>query len=342
MKLSSVASWAALSLLVTACGGGGGGDAGTTAPPSAPAPTPTPTPATGTLNAQEQLAYASWMFRKFTTDWVEDRDEALFFNPSVRTEGKAFFAGLYPQGTGTGAGSTGNTPQINTSAMAFQCANGGTKSETGTLAGPGSVLTVVYQACKDSTLVVDGSRSISKLATALYYTGANSNAIKSDKLNVAQDYSFKETQAAGTYTATRKGVLEVDITETQRVYKLTNMVMNYGQSNNVGNTTITLQRTLNFGTDQPFTVTSLTGTVSVEGTVYTLSSSNIPWRTVVNYFPQSGSLTATGPAGEKIVTTFGPTGASCSLTLAGAVAPSVVTIFSPAGPVAVRLPDWGK
>ena len=161
----------------------------------------------------------------------------------------------------------------------------------------------------------------------MVYPSPNDKSVRSASFVLSLDLAYKKLLEQTTYSGSVRGALDTNITELRRIYKLVNMAYTYDLGSMVGNTTVTINRSDNFGFDQPFSVLSITGSVQIDGVPFTITSTAIPWRTSsangVPYFPLSGLVTATGPNGEKIVTQFGATGASCSITPAGATAPSV-------------------
>jgi hypothetical protein len=322
MKQSRVAALALVTTLIAACGGGGG---------DAPSPAPPAPPSSGALNAQEQLAYQSWAIRVLTTEWVIDDDNAFRAGINFPASQRLRFSGLYPVAPGSGSQNINNFPIAG--GIVFSCKDGGTKTKSEILLnndanyGAGESFTNTFVACKDGAFTGDGTQRQDFRATDVFYPSPNSNAIKSSSyiLSVNQTYNLLFQQAVRPGSV--KGALDVNITELNRVYKLINCAYTYELGNMVGNTTINIKRTDNFGFDQPFEVLSITGTVQIDGVPFTLTSTPIPWRnassTGVDYFPKLGSITATGPNGEKIFTQFGTNGASCTLTPQGAAVPSV-------------------
>jgi hypothetical protein len=331
MKQSRVAALALVTTLIAACGGGGGGDAPGLAPSPPGSPAPPALPGSGALNAQEQLAYQSWAIRTLTSKWVTDDDNLITAGAAIPVITKLQFAGLYPTASTPGTTSTANLP--NDIDGLFQCKEGGTSTKSEILINnngtfdAGESLITSFVGCKDGAFTGNGTSQVDFRATDTVYPSPNDNAVKSSSFVKVYDRTYTATLLQGTFAGSQKGALDANITELTRTYKLVNLAYTYEQGTMVGNTTINISRTDNFGFDQPFTVNSISGTVQVDGRQFTITSTAIPWRTTsstgVNYFPKSGSITATGPNGEKIFTQFGTDGARCTLTPQGAAVPSV-------------------
>jgi hypothetical protein len=325
MKHANVAALGLVITFMEACGGGGGGGA------PGPAAAPSAQPSSTALNAQERLAYQSWAIRTLTTKWVTDDDTVGVAGTPLPVIKRLQFVGLYPTGSSTANPSTTNFPAD--LANLFQCKDAGTDTRSQILINDnatfdaGESLINTYLDCKDGAFIGNGTKRTDYNANVVNYPSPNSDAVKSASFLLTYDRYYKATLPQGVFAGTQKGALDANITDFTRVYKLINMAYTYEQGSMLGNTTITISRSDNFGFDQPFNVLSITGTVQIDGTQFTVTSTPIPWRTSsstgVAFFPQSGSLTAVGPDGEKIVTQFSLAGASCSLTPPGAAAPSV-------------------
>ncbi len=303
MKLSRYWLWGSmtLGLVLAACGGGGGdGDGGQ------------PPPAGNTLNAQEDLAYRSFAVRSMIVPYVIDDDtaEAFIFYPLT---GKRDFVGLYPDGV-TAPGNVPSRPTLDVSS----CKDGGSLSSNNQL--PSNIIT--YSNCVNGSSRVNGTLRRDYVGTTTFYPPPNANALVRSQLSVIPtlDYSFSPNIAG-----TIRGVQDANITEPQRVYAFRNYTLAVRESSWVSNLVLTSNRSTRFGYNTPFTLVSATGSISIDGTVYVVSSSgNIPWiKLPTTYVPTSGSFTATGPGGERIVTEFNSTGASCKLFPAGASVASI-------------------
>ncbi len=310
-----------VALALSGCGGGGGGDG------IAPAPTPPAPPAAppAVLNAQEELAYQSWALRQVTLLYVEERDEIIRSGP-LSDGGRLKFVGRYPA-NGSGAGQANNLPNLalNTSGV---CKDGGSKKQVDSLinnnttyeAGESTILT--YTGCTDANLVLTGTDKLAYTGSQIFYPAPNNKAIKSVQLDETVDYTYSAPSLG--YSTTLKGILGIDITDPRRIYTLKNVAFTFNQGSVVANITIVINRATSFGNDQPFTVQSISGSVVIDGKAYTVTSTTaIPWRSVLAYFPRSGSITATASNGDKIITEFTANGAQCSLVPAGTATASV-------------------
>jgi hypothetical protein len=311
--------WAACTaaFALVACGGGGGGDGTPPAPPTAPP---------SALNAQEELAYQSWALRQVTLRYVEEKDETTI-GGALSAGGRLQFVGKYPASGNNGTGQVNNLPTYAASATGV-CKDGGSQKQVDSLINnnttyeAGESTTLTYTGCTDGDLVLSGTDKLNFTGSQVFYPAPNNKAIKSVQLDETTDYTYS-TPSLG-YSTTLKGVLGIDITDLRRVYTLKNVAYTFNQGSVVANMAITINRSNDFGNNQPFTVQSMAGSATVDGKAYTVTSSNgIPMRSVVAYLPRSGSITATASNGDKIITEFTATGAQCSLVPAGTTTASV-------------------
>jgi hypothetical protein len=321
---SSHLKWAfAVAAITLAACGGGGGDS-----PAAPPPVPPPAPP-AVLNALEELAYQSWAVRRVTVDYVTDDDNRVT-DGSTTYGGRLNFAGKYPAGTGTGGGTGSNLPPI-ASGVSGLCKDGGTKKQTDTLINNNNIYDVgesileTWSDCKDLVSVLNGTRKYSFKAPLVFYAAPNDKAYKSTQQDVEFDWAFTKPSAVGYInTYSEKGLLGVDINDQRRIYSLKDLTQNFTQGSAVGNTLIGINRSNEFGPDQPFSVAGFAGNVTIDGKSYTISSSkDIPWLKTYGYFPKSGSITATAANGDRVFTEFTATGAKCSLVPSGTTTASL-------------------
>jgi hypothetical protein len=284
--------WAfSVAALALAGCGGGGGDSPSPAPP---APPPAP-PAV--LNALEELAYQSWAVRRVTVDYVTDDDEKDS-DGTTTYGGRLNFAGKYPLGTGTGGGTGSNLPPGSSGASGL-CKDGGTNKRTETVVNnnttfdAGESILETWSDCKDLTVVLNGTRKTNFKDTSVFYAAPNDKAYQSTQRDIEVDWTFARPSTNYINTYSEKGLLGVDINDQRRIYSLKNLTQSFTQGSVVGNTLIGINRSNEFGPDQPFSVAGFAGSVNIDGKPYTLSSSkDIPWFKTKNYFPRSGSITA--------------------------------------------------
>jgi hypothetical protein len=315
-------------LALAACGGGGGGGGSTSdspAPTPAP-PAPPPAPAV-VLNAQEELAYQAWALREVTERYVTDTDDT-FSGGNLSVGGRLRFAGKYPPGTGAGTGAGNNLPSLvgNPSGL---CKSGGSKNQVDTLINNNSTFdagesyVVTYTDCKEVDFVLNGTQKISYRSTNAYYPPPDNKAIKSAQFDELDNYAYSVPSLG--YSGSLKGTLSVDIADTplRRTYTLKDVAYTFDQGSVVGNLSIAINRAEFFGVDQPFSVQSISSSATVDGKLFTISSTVIPWRSVYGYIPRSGSMTAVAASGEKIVIEYTANGAKCSLVPLGTTTASV-------------------
>jgi hypothetical protein len=313
-------AWAALaaSALLNACGGGG--DAGS------PAPAP---PASVVLNAYEEVAWKSYVLRTVGTPNVTDLDENLsnqrFFDVSRRN-----FAGMYPADTAaTAVPGQSNIPK--TSPVLGSCKDGGSFTQSindinkNGIAEAGDSFTNTALNCKDASYSLSQTLRFDHQATTLFYPKPNDNALRSIKGLTSVEGTF--TQAAPNYTlrSSFKGQTDIDINETSRVYRDKNNTSVIEGFTIVSNLIITVNRSTSLGSDKPFSLASMTGSLSIDGVTYQVSSTpNIEWKKDADYLPTLGVITMTGPDGERLITQFTPNGVACGIIPANATTPSIV------------------
>ncbi len=331
----SVASLATASLLA-ACGGGGGGGATSEAGPAAPPPsaqpttpgvppasppvstpptTPPPAQPAGALSAEEDLAWKSYVLRTIAMTSIDDGDES-FAVPTAFDISSRQFKGLYP--TGTGAGSAGQSnipPAILDGGL---CKDGGSSSTTNDDKNgngrddAGDSFTTIQTNCKDGVLNGNSTIKTEFYATSIYYAQPNQNAILSVKGIIGMSSAIYNSQIDNTLTI--KGKIEFDIREADRIVLHKDYTLNLNGNTIISNLAFYINRSTRFGDGVPFSLTSISGTLSIDGITYQVgTSANTPWIKTPGYMPTSGTFSMTGPSGDQIITQFTNNGAICGI-----------------------------
>jgi hypothetical protein len=320
-------AWAAVALggLLSACGGGG--DAG----PSAPAPAPMLPPARPpvTLTAEEDLAWKSYVLRTVGVRAVTDGDESVAYTPYF-SAGRFDFAGLYPAGTGTGTAGQSNTPGADTTVGL--CKDGGDstvvsddKNKNG-IRELGDSFTITSTDCKDGNTTLNSTLRFDYQAPSpTYYAKPNDNVIETYKGTATEDTLHTNARTNFTLGQSVKGQVDVDITDPARVYRYKKYTYVVDGVTVISNLVLTIGRSTDVGPGKPFSLTSMTGSLEIDGITYQVSSSpDIAWKKTDGYLPTAGFITMTAANGDRLITEFTPNGAGCSIILATTTTASLV------------------
>jgi hypothetical protein len=321
-------AWAVVAIgsLVSACGGGGG-DAPT--PPAPPVATPLPARPPVVLSAEEDVAWKSYVLRAVGVRAVTDEDDAIIPGTPFLSVGRFDFAGLYPAGTGAGTTGQSNVPPID--AIVGFCKDGGNssvafddKNKNG-ISEAGDSVTRTDTDCKDKNATLNGTTRFDNQATPTFYAKPHENAIITTKGLAAENLLFAKAETNFTLTQSIKGQIDVDVSEFTRVYRYKNYTYVIDGVTIINNLVLTINRSVEFGPNKPFSLTSMTGSLTIDGVNYQVSSSpNIPWKKTPGYLPIAVGIAMTGPGGEQIITEFTATGAGCRLIPLGTTTPSIV------------------
>jgi hypothetical protein len=325
-------AWAAVAVsgLLSACGGGGGGDdAGGGAGPAAPPPLPPARPA-ATLTAEEDLAWKSFVLRVVGVYAVTDTDDFIL-NTTYFNGGRFDFAGLYPAGTGTGPGTSGQSNTPSAATPAGLCKDGGSssvvrddKNQNGIYEAGESFLRTAAD-CKDGNANLNSTLRFDYQATPKFYAKPNDKAIETHKGIATEDRLLTYARTNFILGQSVKGQVDVDISDSARVYRYKNQTRVVDGVTVINNLVLTIARSTQLGPDTDFSLTSMTGSLNIDGITYQVTSSPaIPWKKTSAYLPTAGVFVMTAPNGEQIATSLTPEGAICGTFPAGSTTPTLV------------------